>query len=447
MTASEKEPLLAEKHTAVDDSASSPPATSDLESGPRSSLAASRTSKTGLLKRFENNYDSNPIVDSMTYDASVLLTWRMFFLSGVKCAWHKPLLWRMMGALFLVSLLSAVIVVVTISDPAQLKGSKFKEIGLFLRVFVGLLLGFFLTSSVSRWYNSVNGFMELFDAVRNMQMQLLALGVPDEHRFQCIRYGYISGWLLDKTLTIRLMHPKDRAEATDDMWKELSDHGLTSNTVLFQQNMREHVTTEEAALLKEAEDPAGMMWYWVASLVGRMAQDGHIPPMASPTYGRIMNLAQTAHGGIRHVKQSVQVQAPFIYVHMLASLVHVNNLICAISFGISLGSACSTMMIYYHQDYYVLPHVDLVRTTWKDVVADGENLIVMLFIGVFGPFLYQCLLEVSIEIAQPFANPECGIPTDRFLKMLKTDLTDAQELLKSPPGWEPPCFKPPAAQK
>merc|ERR1719352_269659 len=92
------------------------------------------------------------------------------------------------------------------------------------------------------------------------------------------------------------------------------------------------------------------LWMWVASLVGRMAQDGDIPPMASPTYGRIMNIAQNAHGGIRTVKQSIYVQAPFTYVHTLAILVHVNNIISVASFGVGLGLTVGTWVMYTNRD-------------------------------------------------------------------------------------------------
>merc|ERR1740117_2665868 len=85
---------------------------------------------------------------------------------------------------------------------------------------------------------------------------------------------------------------------------------------------------------------------WVTSLVGRMAQDGSIPPMPSPTYGRIMGLAQSAHGGIRQVRSCTNVQAPYIYVHMLAVVVHINNLLNAISFGLILGTSWGTSLAY-----------------------------------------------------------------------------------------------------
>merc|ERR1719446_2022887 len=100
------------------------------------------------------------------------------------------------------------------------------------------------------------------------------------------------------------------------------------------------LSKREADVLRQTRDPPGMMWMWVAALIGRLAQDGWIPGMATPTYGRIMSLCQLAHGGMRQVKASISVQAPLTYTNMLATLVHINNLLNAITFGIVSGLAC-----------------------------------------------------------------------------------------------------------
>merc|ERR1719188_1987630 len=154
-----------------------------------------------------------------------------------------------------------------------------------------------------------------------------------------------------------------------------------------------------------------MMWIWVASYIGRMANDGWIPPMQSPTYGLIVSSVKEAHRSIRTVRQSVLVQSPFIYVHLLASLVHVNNIVNAISFGIVLGSSIGTSLQYWG--------VYSTDSREKDLVSDLENLIISFFICVVGPFLYQVLLEVCICISQPFASEASGIPTDRLMQRLQ----------------------------
>merc|ERR1719379_321617 len=113
--------------------------------------------------------------------------------------------------------------------------------------------------------------------------------------------------------------------------------------------MEEH----EEKVLRMTRDPPGMMWMWIAALIGRLAQDGWIPPMASPTYGRIMNLCQAAHGGIRQVRAAISIQAPLTYTHMLATLVHINNILCSLTFGIVSGVALGTWLsMHYEKQYY-----------------------------------------------------------------------------------------------
>merc|ERR1712048_1510300 len=77
----------------------------------------------------------------------------------------------------------------------------------------------------------------------------------------------------------------------------------------------------------KVDDHAAIIWIWVGLLLGRMAEDGEIPGMASPTYGRLMEEAQSAQAGIRRVRVSVVVQTPFVYVHTLALRAHEQHLV------------------------------------------------------------------------------------------------------------------------
>merc|ERR1719343_171444 len=158
--------------------------------------------------------------------------------------------------------------------------------------------------------------------------------------------------------------------------------------------------------------------------------------MASPTYGRIMGIAGSGHAGVREVRASVSVQAPFIYVQVLAALVHVNNLVNAMSFGMtwgaSLGTTLSAMksMSYSH------------RAGVEDIVRDAQNVIISFFLSCFGPFVYVALLEVAVAIAQPFNSKDGEIPTRRLLIRLENDLNDAQSMDKSMPSkWQRPSYK------
>jgi len=377
-------------------------------------------------------FEHGPIEDAMTYQAQLLTTWSVFMYAGLPAAIKKPRTWFIMLRLMLLSTFIAIVLVATVPEPARIQSSKFQVIGTFLRIFVGLLLGFFMSSSVQRWYTCTNGFLELFDAVRNLQMQFIALGVPEERSQTCIRYGLLSAVLLSAELKCKALESEDMEAFMNKFWKSLQPTGRKEQGHAW-------LLPREMDKLKRIEEPASLLWIWVASLVGRMAQDGDIPAMPTPTYGRIMNLAQAAHGGIRQVKASISVMAPFIYVHMLASLVHINNIINAISFGIAMGSAIGTILSssptlskavnYRHQ------------ASFADVIMDSENFTVNLFINIVGPLLYQALLDVSICIAEPFSSAEGAIPCGRLIQNLEKDLREGKLLGDAPPSWDPPHFK------
>merc|ERR1740121_199542 len=114
---------------------------------------------------------------------------------------------------------------------------------------------------------------------------------------QILRYGVLSARMLAEELHTKAI-PNYSQEDVDEMWKRISSESGHHSSV----------TEEELNTLKYVADPSGTIWTWVSIMLGRMAQDGEIPPMASPTYGRMMNLAQAGHGGVRLVRSSVNVQ-------------------------------------------------------------------------------------------------------------------------------------------
>merc|ERR1719181_290203 len=123
---------------------------------------------------------------------------------------------------------------------------------------------------------------------------------------------------------------------------------------------------------------------WVAALIGRLAQDGVIPAMQTPTYGGIMNLCQAAHGGIRQVRSSISVQAPLMYTQMLATLVHINNLLNALTFGMVSGVCIGTVLAAANLHFW-----KQARATEKESQQDVQNMVVTFFYCFFGPLLYQ----------------------------------------------------------
>lgn len=382
------------------------------------------------------------VTDVMMYRTAGLTTWEAFSMSSTGSKnliiWLAPDLWRMiLGRLAPVALIVAIAVFIVVPRPDRMEVAKFTDVSKFLNVVTGLLMSFFLSSSMNRWYSCVNGFLELLDSIRNLQMQFVALGVPEEWNILTLRWAYVSAWLLYCQLmmeTKRLADDSfDLKEERDKMWTKLCERlayiDKTGKTALLKE--------EEADVLRLTRDPPGMMWMWVAALIGRIAQDGWVPPMPSPTYGRIMTLCQTAHGGIRQVRAAISVQAPLAYTHMLATLVHINNLINAVTLGIVSGLAVGTWTMR-HSNLYSVDN----EASRQEVAQDWQNMAVTFLYCFFGPLLWQALLLIAMHLAQPFDSEEAKIPLDRLMVQLEIDMCNGRDLIEHMDEAEIPFSKP-----
>merc|ERR1719326_2094174 len=97
------------------------------------------------------------------------------------------------------------------------------------------------------------------------------------------------------------------------------------------------VMPEEREILEHVSNLPEQMWTLIASLLGRMAQDGDLPPLASPSWLRMLSVCTQADDGIRKVRMAIEVQMPFVYVHTLAALVHLTNMLFAVTLGLTMG--------------------------------------------------------------------------------------------------------------
>lgn len=370
------------------------------------------------------------IQDPMTYNLTWLKSFSTFNIWN-RTVWDNPPLWAVMRRLLTLAIVIGVLAYNFIPDPTLLDASKFSEISRMLSLFVTMMLAFFLSTSVNRWIHCVTGFLNLFNAVRNLAMQLHTLGVPRERIDICMRYGVLSAKFLVHELRIRKLPADKQKVATEALWKHL-ESGPSQYTTLL---------PEERKILEPIADKAGQMWIWVGSLVGRMAMDGDVPPMASPTYGRIMGLAQSAQEGLRQVRTSIIVQMPFVYVHTLACLVHLNCILLVITLGLALGVTSHGIRQYVHHYYYEAhpdPSIQVIPLT-----VQLQSLIVETLKGVIGPLLFQAFLEIAISVVSPFSDSDAAIPVQRLTTSLETDLQQSFLLADKPPHWEKPTFKQP----
>jgi len=378
------------------------------------------------------------IDDTMSYSTERLASWKAFGITYT-AIWVSKDLWIMMLHLCCVAVLVSLCTLLLVPNPEAQKVSKFTDVSKFLNVVVGLLLGFFLSSSMNRWYGCVNGFLELLDAIRNLQMQFTALGVPEHEAFLCLRWAFASAWLLYGQLLVEGKQVANHSSDHELMWKLMGEKKAPCDTT----GQAKLLTESEIDFLSTTRDPPGIVFMWIAALIGRLAQDGWIPPMASPTYGRIMNLCQNGHAGIRQVRASISVQAPLNYSHMLATLVHLNNLLNAVTLGIVAGLSFGTVLSAHNVHIY--PSARSANTMMRESEQDLQNLMVTVFYCTLGPVLYQALLTISMHLAQPFYAEDSRMPLHRLLHQLEVDMCNGKDAAKHLPFPRPAFKQPPSS--
>lgn len=391
-----------------------------------------------------------------SYETMPLGTWTTF-VYHVGTVWETSEIWIVAGHLLSLSAFVAFLTFFVTVSPEALDISVFSEMSVVLKVFTAFLLGFFIKASMQRWTDTIEGFLRLFNSTRDLLMQLQVLGASPDFCDQITRYGVLSAKFLASELCDEQVDGE--AQGEDALALEKGSGGTASrgfgkfhvrclrsqhrSDTVEELLQEELLKPDEAAVLDTVVDHPTLMWVWVALILGRLAQDGQIPGMASPTYGRLMTLTQQAQEGIRTVYVSMLVQMPFVYVHMLAMLVHSNNILSAISFGLTLGQCSSRILSRFDIRVYDAsrraPPLD------GSVQNDVQLIIMSMITSYFAPLLYQAALQIGLTLAQPFnaqGQSQVGaIPTDKMIETLQRDLAHARTMTDEPPGFTRPYFK------
>eukprot|EP00928_Gymnodinium_smaydae_P063296 TRINITY_DN46925_c0_g1_i1.p1 TRINITY_DN46925_c0_g1~~TRINITY_DN46925_c0_g1_i1.p1 ORF type:complete len:414 (-),score=31.10 TRINITY_DN46925_c0_g1_i1:285-1526(-) len=377
---------------------------------------------------FEQEEDA--VIDTMTYSMSWLKTWGV--LVAVRgTVWESPGLWMLMMKLMLISICIAFMAYNLLPDPGLLDVSKFTGIVTVMSLFVSLMLSFFLSNAVSRWLKSVDGFEQIFNSIRMLSMQLHALGICQERLTLCLRYALMSAHFLIYDLSTVTLTKEKKDACLSQMW----------NTYVSAKSDYAHITEKEHDVLeRHSGDRPSQMWLWISTLLGRMAMDGQIPGMATPTYGRIMDLAQDAQEGIRTVRTAVLVQMPYRYVHLLAFLVHLECILMAVNLGLSIGVSYHGIRQYVDHYYYKLAD-GMNDSQITPLTEQIQTVLIETLKGFVAPLLFQAFLDIGVAISSPFAGSQSSVPLERIIRDIEKDLAASNGLATTLPSWEKPVFK------
>merc|ERR1719378_1634275 len=104
------------------------------------------------------------------------------------------------------------------------------------------------------------------------------------------------------------------------------------------------------------------------------------------------------------------------------------------TFGLVCGVTVKMTMNRVHD-----PEPDV---SGREVAQDQQSLSVTFLYCFFGPVIYQALLLISMQLAQPFKSDYTCIPLDRLLHELEIDMCNARDLVEDVP-FEKAAFKTP----
>lgn len=368
---------------------------------------------------------SDPVADVMTYETAGMATWDVFSAYTVTIFGKSKSLWRSVWRLLLLAAAVAVCEALIVSNISAWSPVRFSDVALVLHIFGALLLAVFLATSVGRWYSRVGGFLDLMNVIRSMQLELHALGVEQDRCDLACRYGVLSVWGLVYEMRRKAVHSQGTAEESDALSRMLAEFESRPSTL-------SQLLPNERRLLEGVDNFPGLMWVWVGSLLGRMAQDGEIPHMGSAAYSRLVELVQEAQGGMRLVRDSATIQLHLAYMHAVSAVVHLNNIFSAVSLGLALGACAGNVLS---------PPAPLLPGLRADAEVEAMAAVVMLLRCLLLPLAFLASLEVGLSLNQPFTSEHGTIPVERFLCRLEGDLQDCSRIVAAPPSWQKPKFQ------
>jgi hypothetical protein len=342
----------------------------------------------------------------VSYNPEVLSTFRIFIMFQGTVFLSKRI-WILVLSLVCVALLVMCMVIFFVPSPKKLSTERFSQMSAFLKFFIAFMLGLFMNNALQRWWNLTMKVTEIMLSIKKMIYCLNAVGAPVEHRNEIQRLCLVAVHLwICEVHTVWL-----NDEVVEEEW-EACFLKLTRKRILkpHERKFLLKVPAEHGKCLR-----ATSVFAWVGQRITDVVKEHSIPP---PIHARLMVMANDADDKISLSKIFSQVQMPFMYTHMLALLVHVNNLLVAITCGLTMGSAAGE--IYQRQRQ---PGSGGVPP--RNIYTALQVLLVNMIIMVVNPLLYQAFLQIAATLCYPFGDHGeswARLPLQRYLNELEEHL-------------------------
>jgi hypothetical protein len=268
-----------------------------------------------------------------------------------------------------------------------------------ISVLIGFMLGLFLSSSLDRWWDTVKSVQMLFGVIKKLIMLASSLEIRDDQRATLARRGVLSVRMLETELT----------RPTDEMFKKRFDE---------LQEMGK-ITAEERMVLEKVPLDQRSFFTWV--LISNYLKQFH-NLMDPISYDRIVTLVLDGLSAVSSLRTLLHFQFPFIYMHMLAFMVHMANFLTAIGTGVTLGLL------------FARTRAENFRESDSKLVSLPDPSAVMNEVLFFlvQAFFYQAFLSIGAALSFPVATENSKqayrLPFEPMVQALDRQLNIMNEL-------------------
>jgi len=318
------------------------------------------------------------------YDPESLCSWRaVLTVEGTVFAQRAVI--GILVAQLLTAALVAGLVFHLSSNPDRYDTRSIRDFVQTLSISIGMLLGLFLRSCLARWWDTVKSLESLFGSVKKLTMTLINLELPTDLRTLIARRCVLSVFMLEVE-QIENHAVKSGKESKEDMEKHWEE-----NFKAWEKEQR--INAYEAKLLKSVPQQQRSFFCWSLVSKALLEHRHHLEGAKADAmaYDRLVRLVQSGVASLSGVRTAAAFQMPYIYMHMLAVMIHVVNVLTAVGAGLQVGLLVATA------------HKEGKLVDWNSVVCAVVSLLVQ-------SFVYQAFLTIGAALSFPVTGTAYRIP-------------------------------------
>jgi len=354
----------------------------------------------------------------VTYNPRLLLTWSV--LRAVRgTVWDDGGILMNVAVVSAVAAVSCVLTFLCVPDLTTFKPDAFYAVVLYVKVFIAFMLGMFLNNCLGRWWDTVVGLTDLFMDIRKITWICNTNDVQTEVRDLVQRHAVLSCFLLEAEVSSLYEPP----EIVEQRWGELKSLALSEGLA----------SREELDLLEKEADRADRslaVWAWIGRTIGTMK----LPP---PVMTLALSTGTNSIACIKKIKMEVQCQMPLMYTHMLAFLVHLNNLMLAVATGVGTAIMLGDVLHAFGASRSKLHHVDVTDDPDRPgkLYRAVQGIIVATLSLLVQPVIYHAFLQIGAILADPFTHESHGLPMLDYVKQLRSQLREMNMMADQDVEW------------